>query len=666
MKYTCYTVINQSLNESYLTAGRGILNLKKFRIQNKLLLNRLKECAHEVRIIHVCDSLDETLQFLKDNERNYTTVFRIEKKIPVIDKNGNSLSVYADDERFISGEFKSIHKDYIIVKDASNNKSCISRYSVEYLSGKYVGIMKNTVCVKNLDGTHNKISTNDPDYLSGKLKHISSGTVVVKDSNDVKFRVASTDKRIGSELFYINSGKTFLQSIDCKRQLNLNEKYQKTYSDFPFVFRSLKNDFLIKDYCKHGDLKIQKREFNFIYKNSNIKIYCPNCREEYLNNLVQSENQHIDNRKTLETLSQNGTITSYFKEQFLKTYYLQIYSSILQYSADTFIEKLFQFRNNIKTSPYCQFKDCKCKTTFSKSAKHYNLYCDKHKFTFNTSISENELFDYITSLYKGTIIRNDRSILSRRELDIFIPELNIAFEYNGLYNHSDIFKEKKYHYNKFKDCKNKHIDLITVWEDDWHNKRDIVNSIIKNRLGINNFRIGARKTELREVAFNDAKEFLNINHIQGSCAASVRLGLYYDNNLISLMTFGKKRMIMKYKSSKDTYEMIRFCNKLGFSISGGASKLFHYFLANHNVKEIISYSASDYFDGNLYLKLGFIQSNDSIGYWWAKDGIKYHRSNFMKHLLIDKSKPVDNIMKDNKYMKIYNSGNIKWIYEARA
>ena len=42
------------------------------------------------------------------------------------------------------------------------------------------------------------------------------------------------------------------------------------------------------------------------------------------------------------------------------------------------------------------------------------------------------MLEYIKSIYSGCIIKNDRSVLSGKELDIYLPELNIAFEFNGI------------------------------------------------------------------------------------------------------------------------------------------------------------------------------------------------------------------------------------------
>ena len=100
-------------------------------------------------------------------------------------------------------------------------------------------------------------------------------------------------------------------------------------------------------------------------------------------------------------------------------------------------------------------------------------------------------------------------------------------------------------------------------------------------------KIMARKTEIKE--FNDTKmikDFLDKNHIQGHVGSKIKIGLFYENKLVSLMTFGDKRKLMGQKSVVGTYEMLRFCNILNTNVIGGASRLFKYFVDKYNTRRI--------------------------------------------------------------------------------
>lgn len=289
------------------------------------------------------------------------------------------------------------------------------------------------------------------------------------------------------------------------------------------------------------------------------------------------------------------------------------------------------------------------------------IHCNPKKQT----IQENKLYDFINENYNGRILKNTRNIISN-ELDIYLPDLNLAFEFNGLYWHSDLYKKKSYHLDKTKECDKIGIQLIHVWEDDWMYKKNIVKSLILNKLNKSK-RIFARKCEIKEINDNKlVRNFLNKNHIQGFVGSSIKVGLFYDGELVSLMSFGKLRIPLNQKSVVGSYELLRFCNILNTTVVGGASKLFKHFINKYQPKEIISYSDNSISNGNMYEKLKFKLINDNPpGYYWVIDGIRNYRFNYRKDKLIkegyDSNKTEVEIMNDRGYYKIFNSGTKKWV-----
>ena len=145
---------------------------------------------------------------------------------------------------------------------------------------------------------------------------------------------------------------------------------------------------------------------------------------------------------------------------------------------------------------------------------------------YATSNEEKDLLDFIKDLTTEKIISNDKSIINPYELDIYIPSKNLAFEFNGIYYHSNQFKDKMYHYNKTKLCEEKGIRLIHVFEDDWRFKQNIVKSMIKSSLGIYDRKIFARKCEIKNISITEYRNFMNENHLQGYTTASYYIGLY--------------------------------------------------------------------------------------------------------------------------------------------
>ena len=268
---------------------------------------------------------------------------------------------------------------------------------------------------------------------------------------------------------------------------------------------------------------------------------------------------------------------------------------------------------------------------------------------------------------------NNRTILGGKEIDIYIPSKQIAIECNGIYWHSYDNKPIKYHINKYAECLNKGIQLITIWEDWIIHKPEIVRSIILNKLGMTSSTIYARKCIIKEVSTKDSNEFLNKNHIQGKTYASIKLGLYYNDELVSLMTFGKKKGCMgNTNKTLNEFELSRFCSKLNTYVIGGASKLLKYFINNYNPKSIYSFSSNDISNGNLYKQLGFQSTNKiNTAYWYINmnDMQRYHRTTFTKDRIIamglaspDKQWKEKDIMRENRYLQIYDSGQMKWIY----
>ena len=320
---------------------------------------------------------------------------------------------------------------------------------------------------------------------------------------------------------------------------------------------------------------------------------------------------------------------------------------------------------------------CKC-----EKGHEYNISKNIHYVRKNTGIklcticnpiksysyAQNELYNYIKENYTGEILVENRKTIKPYELDIYLPELNLAFEYNGLWCHDERFRIKNYHKMKSDLCEEKGIQLIHIWGDDWSYKKDIIKSMILNKLNKNLNKIYARKCEIKKLDSKTSKDFLNNNHIQGFVGSPIRLGLYYNDELVSLMTFGKKRLFMKQKSSEeDVYELLRFCNKLNTSVIGGASRLFQYFIKNYNPKIINTYADRSYSNGNLYKQLGFTFIHKTEpNYYYVIDGIRKHRFGFRKDVLVkqgfDSNKTEHEIMLERKIYRIFNAGNQKFIY----
>lgn len=283
---------------------------------------------------------------------------------------------------------------------------------------------------------------------------------------------------------------------------------------------------------------------------------------------------------------------------------------------------------------------------------------------FNQNTTLEQFIRNILDEYNIEYQTNTRDVISPKEIDIYIPSKKIAIECNGIYWHSG--KNATYHLNKYIDCKQNGTQLLTIWEDWIRNKPEIIKSMIKSKLGLLTDKIYARECKIREISSSICTKFLNDNHIQGSSPSSIKLGLYHDNMLVSVMTFSKSRVGIGKK--EDGYELVRFCNLLNTTVIGGASKLLKYFIKLYNPSKIVSYSSNDISDGSLYKLLRFNpRESSSSAYWYIHRGTfeRYHRFNFRKSKLKDmgfdtEHKTETQIMSELPYWKIYDSGTTRW------
>ena len=284
--------------------------------------------------------------------------------------------------------------------------------------------------------------------------------------------------------------------------------------------------------------------------------------------------------------------------------------------------------------------------------------------TSSVSKPENEICDFLKS-FNLKVKTSTTSIIKPQQLDIYLPDYNIAIEFNGLYWHNELKLDKNYHLNKTNICKQNGIKLIHIFEDEWLYKQDIVKSRLLNILGLTKNKIFARKCIIKEVSSKESRLFLENNHLQGFTNSSVNVGLYYNNELISLMTFNKPRLGIGFKH--DGYELSRFASKLDCNVIGGADKLLNYFVKNHNPKSIISYADRRWSQGDLYEKLGFeLVKVNKPNYWYIVGKIRKHRFNFRKTILAKEgfdtiNKTEHQIMLEREIYRIYDCGTITYI-----
>jgi hypothetical protein len=289
--------------------------------------------------------------------------------------------------------------------------------------------------------------------------------------------------------------------------------------------------------------------------------------------------------------------------------------------------------------------------------------------TISTSIGENELFEFIRSLYDGPMERHTKTVLNQnRQLDIYLPEKRIAFEYNGVYWHSELFKAKDYHQSKSLECISKGIRLFHIWEDDWLDpfKQRILKNTIRHIFGKTNDKINARDCSIKELDFKQASEFLNQYHIQGSCNASVYLGLVYHDQLVACLLMKKKQ--------DNEWSLVRYASS--HSVRGGFSKLLSHFKKTNEWKTIETFARLDMSYGDLYEKTGFTKQHITAPIMFyvstGNQPKRHNRERFMKCKLstllenFDLNLTEHENMRNHGFVRLHDAGLIKYAISQQS
>jgi hypothetical protein len=323
----------------------------------------------------------------------------------------------------------------------------------------------------------------------------------------------------------------------------------------------------------------------------------------------------------------------------------------------------------------------KCATTFQftnqifypSRLKNTQKLCPmcQPRLTFSSQ-SEQEVADFIEACGQK-IIRNDRSVLGGFEIDIFVPDLKLGFEFTGLYWHAEKQNNNRLHLLwKMQHAAKVGVQLINIFEDEWKSKREIVESKIRNLLKIEGRRIFARHTQIDIVDSRQAQQFLNHNHIQGKDTSTIKLGLYFKNELVQLATFKKTNVVKGGRG--EHWELSRLCALNNTRVIGGASKLITHFNCEFNTERspLISFADRRWSNGNVYRALGFKYVGEtSPSYWYILDRYtrRVHRSSFMKHRLLEKfngdpSKSEWELAQEVGLDRIWDCGTTKWVLDS--
>jgi len=588
-----------------------------------------------------------------------------------------------------------------LFRDKSKN-TLIEKYGADHITK--TDYFKNLLSFKKIEKIKNKI---DSKSNIDNISKISKPDIVKLTNEEINENRRRTNLEkygsispFGNKEIRDKSKQTLIDRWGVDSPLKsdeIKEKFKNTMLDRWGVDNPLKSDDIVKS-IKENNLKKYNTQYSILsdqvrnkIKMTNIRIYGSEfpistdiIKEKIKKKLIN--NYGVDNPFKSDEIVKN------IKENNLKKYNTEYYINSIDFrnkSNITLIEK-YGTKSIFKNEKYRRENMIigKHVNYISYLGENNSLFsCDlnfNHVFIISgdnffhrmrsniplctvcnpigdqKSIKEKQLYEFIKSIYPGEVIQSYRNGL---EIDIYLPNLKLGFEFNGLYFHSEKFKENNYHLNKTKHFGERGIRIIHIWEDNWSFSREIIESQIKSWLGLTSNKIYARKCEVREISDSKlARKFLDDNHIQGFTSSSIKIGLYYENELVSLMVFDQYEG--RNKMGLGGWNLSRFCNKRNIVVIGGFSKLLDFFIKKWKPNRVISYADRDWSVGDVYEKFGFININDSEpDYKYIVNNRRIHKSRFKKDnlKLEDKS-----LITESKYMddlniqRIWDCGKIKF------
>ena len=272
------------------------------------------------------------------------------------------------------------------------------------------------------------------------------------------------------------------------------------------------------------------------------------------------------------------------------------------------------------------------------------------------SVPQKEIEEFVRNQLDSSIkiLSSDRTNPTGYELDVYVPQNNFAIEFNGLYWHSELIQESKnYHDDKTKACIRENISLLHVFDDEWREKRSIVESMIRHKLGLSK-RIWARKCSIAVVDKEESKIFFNENHIDGDTKGFITYGLFFEGTLVSAI----KMRAPFSKRWKGSIEIARFASLRNLDIVGGYSKLIKFIKKNH-CEQIISYVDTRFGGTGKHCEKANMKLDHTTGcsFWWTD---RVNRFNRLYCKAGDGKTEAENA-KDMKLLKIWGCANLVYV-----
>ncbi len=269
---------------------------------------------------------------------------------------------------------------------------------------------------------------------------------------------------------------------------------------------------------------------------------------------------------------------------------------------------------------------------------------------------KNEILKLIRSIGPDLSLEMENDISETEKADLSIPEINIAFKFH-LIDEQNIDESRNLDSAPtFK--------LIHVWEDHWVFHHEKIESKIRSLLG-KTFRVHGRETKVASITNPQLIEFLKLNHLNVPIKGKYKFGLMKDDELLAVISFSNGREMIRDGIVYNSYELLRFCNKLNVTVVGGFTKLLNHFIKKRNPDDIMTYVDCDWSDGKTFESIGFelVERTPPLHFWLDPNtGIRHYPNVLLKELNVSEdSEDMDILIKEKGLVKVFNSGSFKFL-----
>jgi len=491
------------------------------------------------------------------------------------------------------------------------SKVCTLKLNIDNIKQKNMELYEVKYIFQTPDFKASQILANQIKYGVDYISQVPAYQQRKKENNMIKFGVEHTSKL---QIVQEKRNHTMIQRYggDCSFVIpELNEKRKQTMISVHGVEHALQSQSCL-----------EKRAHTMIARyGENSPAKCAD--------LIEKTKDTNNIRYGADFYSQHHMISNGSLERLQDIEYMQYEHHVLLKSVSILAEQL-------EVVPI----------TVQRYLKQHNI----EEVSYSGSCGQSKLTEFI-SLHPYTTVINSK-VLGKKEIDVYLPELKIGFEYNGLYWHSELSgMDSNYHLDKLTLCNKSGISLYQIWSCEWEQKQDIVKSYINDILKLNN-PIYSNDYVIHLLSINESEIFFNTNHIYGYQYANISYGLFLDNELV-------------YALSMNDNLIIQHTNILNNNIINGLNTLLLYIIQQHEFNTIIAHTDNRWDHGILYEQLGFVHTNNNSP--------SYYYFNLNKNKYLISKREIDKLdliwdtnntewenMKNNGYNRVWDCGDTTW------